>query len=46
MTTKLNEREASRSRTGKKKSVDLIKQVATWILVVFLVVMLLAPLVG
>lgn len=46
MTTKLNEREASPSRTSKRKSVNMIQQVATWILVVFLVVLLLAPLVG
>lgn len=44
MTTKVTERESG-LRISKKKPVNAVKPVATWILVLILIVMLLAPLV-
>ena len=45
MTTKVNERESGAARISKKKPVNAVRPVATWILVLILIVMLLAPLV-
>jgi hypothetical protein len=45
MTTKVNERESGAARISKKKPVNAVRPVATWILLLVLIVMLLAPLV-
>lgn len=45
MTMKVNERECGVPRISNKKPVNVVKPVATWVLVLILIIMLLAPLV-